>query len=68
MRAVVSRIEDEGPDAGVHVEIAELGVGYTFGPCELTMPRGDLSVGSRVLVGSIGVPEDVVIIGRLRRF
>lgn len=58
-RGVVRKVDADGP----HVEIAELGQGFVFGPCESPFP---VSKGDRVVVGSIGeLVEDVVILGRM---
>lgn len=49
----------------VHVEVPDLGVGYSFGPVQ-TATETTLAVGDQVLVVSVGgITEDVVVVGKL---
>jgi hypothetical protein len=55
-----------GPPAQVFVEIAKLGLGVEFGPCDLACPEpvGGLSAGIPCVVGLVGgFPDDVVVLG-----
>lgn len=61
-RGVVVGIDGDGLPL---VEIAELGVGYAFGPCE-NASGVTLALKDRVLCSSVSdVPEDIVVIGPL---
>jgi hypothetical protein len=51
---------------GIMVEIADLGAGMVFGPCETV--AGTLSVGEFVLCMQVtGAMEDIVIVGKLQQ-
>lgn len=62
LRGRVVRVEGDGRP---HVEVPDLGgPGFSFGPCESAVLG--LTVGERVLVASVGVPDSVVVIGTLQ--
>jgi hypothetical protein len=59
MRGVVTRMEGARP----HVEIPDLGAGYSHGPLDVVVP-GTVVVGSRVLVTTIADRiDDLVVVG-----
>lgn len=61
LRGTIVRMEGRKP----HVEVPDLGVGYSFGPCETATGR-QMKAGDRVLVVAVGgIVEDIVVVGIL---